>query len=238
MDSVDCDVAREALSARIDGEPEPVPVRRVDEHLDECEDCRWWYARARGVTEHLRTVAGHDKPVMAAVGDVARGPTRGSRRPMYSRWALAVVGVAQVALGGLQAAGVSVGIHAGMHSAHLLNESTAWSMALGVVMILAAARPEAAAGLGAVMVAFTVVLTGYVLSDALSGAVTSLRVLSHLPVLLGTVLTLLVWRDHRDPRPGRTARAPRDHDDDIELPPHASRGRRRGHLWPTDGSAA
>jgi RNA polymerase sigma-70 factor (ECF subfamily) len=39
---VDCEVAREALSARIDGEREPVPSARLDEHLDQCADCRSW----------------------------------------------------------------------------------------------------------------------------------------------------------------------------------------------------
>ncbi|MGA9869586.1 MAG: zf-HC2 domain-containing protein [Rhodococcus sp. (in: high G+C Gram-positive bacteria)] len=36
----DCPLAREALSARIDGEREPVPTHRTDEHLATCTDCR------------------------------------------------------------------------------------------------------------------------------------------------------------------------------------------------------
>lgn len=41
-----CSVAREALSARIDGEAGPVPAARVDEHLESCADCSAWFDRA------------------------------------------------------------------------------------------------------------------------------------------------------------------------------------------------
>ncbi len=132
-------------------------------------------------------------------------------------------------------------------SAHLVNESTAWSLALGIVMVLAALRPRAAAGLAGVAVVFTGVLTGYVVTDALAGAVTPLRVISHVPVLAGTVLAVLVWRRERSPypdpqavaaAPDNTAATDSDYVGDLALPHNASRGRRRGHLWPTDGSAA
>jgi len=63
---VNCDVAREALSARIDGEHEPVPRRRVDEHLQTCLDCRQWHFRAREATRQLRDLAGQSRPPMAA----------------------------------------------------------------------------------------------------------------------------------------------------------------------------
>ena len=43
---MNCDVAREALSARIDGEREPVPAARVDEHLESCAECRDWRDQA------------------------------------------------------------------------------------------------------------------------------------------------------------------------------------------------
>jgi predicted anti-sigma-YlaC factor YlaD len=118
---------------------------------------------------------------------------------------------------------------------HLLNESTSWSTALGVVMVGAALWPSAAAGLAGVLTVFAGVLTVYVVVDALSGAVTTARMLTHLPVVIGAVLAITVWRRSSAPRPrpGGVAVAP-----DIVLPQNASRGRRRGHLWPTDGSAA
>lgn len=236
---MDCDVAREALSARIDGEREPVPAARVDEHLTTCDQCRAWYARAVEQTQQLRRLAGRSQ--VAAVA-APSAPPRNVRPPagIWLRWTLATVGVLQIALAAAQALGLNVGTSGAAHHAmmggHLLNESTAWSAALGVVMIVAAARPTAAAGLAGVLSVFTAILTAYVVSDAVSGAVSLDRVLSHLPVLAGTVVALLVWRTTQAPGPeprsdsvGVTA--------DVVLPDNASRGRRRGHLYPTDGAA-
>lgn len=118
---------------------------------------------------------------------------------------------------------------------HLLNESTSWSIALGVIMVGAALWPSAAAGLAGVLTAFVAILTGYVIVDALSGAVSTTRILTHLPVVIGAVLAIMVWRSASGPRPRPDAVAA---EPDIVLPDNASRGRRRGHLWPTDGSAA
>lgn len=125
----------------------------------------------------------------------------------------------------------------GMGSAgHLLNEFTAWSITLGAVMIGAAVWPSAVAGLAGVLSVFVSVLTAYVIADAMSGAVTATRVLTDLPVVLGAVLAILVWRHtttNPQPEPRITEFEP-----ELVLPDNASRGRRRGHLWPTDGSAA
>ncbi|MGY4709953.1 zf-HC2 domain-containing protein [Mycolicibacterium sp. CBM1] len=236
---MDCDVAREALSARIDGEREPVPAARVDEHLATCEDCRSWHARAVDQTRQLRRLAGRSQ--VAAVAAPTPRPAAAAHPPRWHRIALAAVGVVQLALAVAQAFGANIGTSAGGHHAmmggHLLNESTAWSLALGAVMIGAAARPTAAAGLAGVLVVFAVVLTGYVVSDAMSRAVSLDRMLSHLPVLAGAVLALLVWRDDRagGPQPRSDTAAATD---ELVLPDNASRGRRRGHLYPTDGSAA
>ena len=232
---MDCELAREALSARIDGEREPVPAVRVDEHLTECGQCRAWFEQARAQALTLRRLA--QEPTVHAVPIPASPSARhGSRH--WPRWALLAVGLAQMSLGAAQALGWSIGLsgHHGMSpSGHLFNESTAWSLALGIVMIGAALRPDAAAGLAGVLSAFTAVLAIYVTADAVSGAVTVGRMLSHLPVVCGAVLAIVVWRRSVGPlpTPGASQSEP-----EIVLPPNASRGRQRGHLWPTDGSAA
>ncbi len=101
-------------------------------------------------------------------------------------------------------------------------------------MVGAAVWPSAAAGLAGVLTVFAGVLTAYVVADAMAGAVTATRIATHLPVVLGAVLAILVWRLAHRPRPGASRRpSPKS-----SLPHNASRGRRRGHLWPTDGSAA
>ncbi|MCX2930569.1 zf-HC2 domain-containing protein [Mycobacterium sp. CVI_P3] len=241
---MDCDVAREALSARLDGEREPVPAARVDEHLTTCDHCRAWYGQAVEQTQQLRRLAGRSQVAAVGAPTTRQAPSRARRwlpAVGWPRWTLAIIGAAQLLVALAQAVGADVGTAAAGHHAmmggHLLNESTAWSAALGAVMILAAARPGAAAGLAGVLSVFTVLLTGYVIHDALSGAVSPGRILSHVPVLAGTVLALLVWRDTRvsGPEP-RSAAAPGT--EDLVLPDNAARGRRRGHLYPTDGSAA
>ena len=237
---MECEIAREALSARMDGEHEPVPARRVDEHLASCPECRQWQDELNSQMDVLRGLIAADRTRMTAVTDSVAQPALPETRDGLDRVriALAVVGGIQIVLAVLQAAGVSIGVHVG-HSmgGHVVNESTAWSVALGVAMLVAAARPAAAMGLAIVGGVFTLVLTGYVVVDGLTGAVGAVRMLSHLPALAGVVLTVLVWRRHtlEPPRPDRDA-APML--DDITLPDNASRGRRRGHLWPTDGNAA
>ncbi len=235
---MECDVAREALSARIDGEREPVPSARVDEHLDTCADCRGWLQQVTTQSARLRMLAA--EPRLAAVSHETNARTHRTRRPLrdWRSTALLAVGVTQVAVAAAQGVGLNLGLaqHHGMAvSGHLLNESTAWSLALGVVMIVAAIRPAAAAGLAGVLSVFAGVLGAYVVIDAMDGAVTAARVLTHLPVVLGAILALLVWR--RTVTPGPEQRAA-ESEPDIVLPHNASRGRRRGHLWPTDGSAA
>lgn len=234
--SVDCDVAREALSARIDGEREPVPSARVDEHLEDCAECRTWLDDASAQADMLRRLAQRHPAAVAP----SAGPQRRSG-PRFAgvgwpRWALLAAGIAQCSVGIAQALGLGLGLEHGLQTpgGHLFNESTAWSLALGVVMIGAAIRPAVAAGLANVLSAFVIVLAVYVVADGLSGAVTPGRVLSHLPVLVGAVLAALVWRDTAAPPPPHQG----EQDEGIALPPHASRGRRRGHLWPTDDSAA
>lgn len=236
---MDCEVAREALSARLDGEREPVPSVRVDEHLGECAACREWFDQVAEQARLLRRLA-QSRPAITPLAPlrVDRVPPRRRSWAAWQRWALLGVGVAQLALAVYQALGLSVGLahhYASDSGNHLLNESTSWSIALGVVMIAAGVWPRAAAGLAAVLTAFVGVLAVYVLADALAGTVTVTRILTHLPVMVGAVLAILVWRhgDTPAPKPASAAAEP-----EIVLPQNASRGRRRGHLWPTDGSAA
>jgi predicted anti-sigma-YlaC factor YlaD len=250
---VDCDIAREALSARLDGEREPVPSARVDEHLAACPQCRAWYADAHGWTLHLRSII--DEPGRRLGGAAPIGPA--SQREGLSYWlkwvrshwarsALALVGVVQIALAVSQIAGADFGMVAahGAHGghgpsqgptsgAHLLNESTAWSLALGAGMVVAAVWRATVPGLTCILASFTVVLSCYEISDGLSDQVTGVRLLSHLPVVVATVLALLLWRRGGPDTTSTNARM-----DDIVLPDNATRGRRRGHLRSTDDSAA
>jgi predicted anti-sigma-YlaC factor YlaD len=188
-------------------------------------------------TQLMRRLAGRSQ-----LSAVRPAPERQPERTRYAsvswtRWALGAVGVVQLGLALAQALGANLGVPHAATAGHVLNESTAWSAALGVVMLAAAARPVVAGGLTWVLGAFAAFLVIYEITDTDAGHVTIDRPLTHLPVLAGAVLALLVWRrDHGQathPDPTTTAAT-----DEIVLPDNASRGRRRGHLRSTDGSAA
>jgi predicted anti-sigma-YlaC factor YlaD len=240
---VDCDIAREALSARLDGEREPVPSVRVDEHLASCPQCRAWYADAQGWTLQLRSMVDRGRRLAGAPAAGDHEKTSDRMKWIQSHWlrvALGVVGVIQIALAVAQIAGADFGMvathgsaHSAMSGAHLLNESTAWSLALGAGMVVAALWRAALPGVTCILAGFTVVLSCYVISDGLSDRVTGARSLSHVPVVVATVLALLLWR-----RGGPDSTSSSTRMDDIVLPENATRGRRRGHLRSADDSAA
>ena len=85
-------------------------------------------------------------------------------------------------------------MHGMMTGEHLLHESTAWVLALGLAMIAAGIWPVAAVGVAAIAGAYSIALVGYVAADAMAGQVTAARVASHVPVLVGLVFALLVAR--------------------------------------------
>ena len=93
---VDCAVAREALSARLDGEREPVPVARVDQHLAACRQCRTWYTDAGVWATRLRQMAGTPEPGPVVAVPSQRVTGRWSR---WLRWSRASAALAVVRAG-------------------------------------------------------------------------------------------------------------------------------------------
>lgn len=198
-------MAREALSARLDGEREAVPSTRVDEHLSACRSCANWYRDASQQAVLLRTLT------------LGAAPETGSENPpvlveqhrwtvtFIARCVLASIGVVQLGLATAQAFGVDFGLVGGHHGAaggmHLLNESTAWTAALGVTLVAAAVRPVLAAGVACVAAVYALGLVYYVAADALNGHVTAARAASHLPVIAGAVLAFTVGRAARATAP-------------------------------------
>lgn len=75
---MDCDRAREAISARIDGEDPGLPDDAVDAHLTRCAACQSWRQAAYAVTRRARIhglYLDHDltSPVLAAVPPAPAG---------------------------------------------------------------------------------------------------------------------------------------------------------------------
>jgi RNA polymerase sigma-70 factor, ECF subfamily len=237
-----CDVAREALSARLDGERPEVLAQQVDAHLDSCRGCRTWLISAAVQTRRLASIPPGEAPdlvdkILASISAEAQPQQRWMRvlRAHYRRWGLIAVGLFQVAIAAAQISGINFGMvsahhmHGAMSGEHLLHESTAWLLALGAAMIAAGVWPVAAIGVSAIAGAYSLALVAYVAADALKGEVTATRVASHVPILLGLVFSVLVARE----RTG--GHRPRRFDVDAEFtarPTASATDRRRGHLWP------
>jgi RNA polymerase sigma-70 factor (ECF subfamily) len=243
-----CDVAREALSARLDGERPQVLAQQVDAHLESCRSCRSWLIGAAAQTRRLASVAPGEGPdlvdkIMASVGEQPSGHHAGMRwlRSHYRRWGLILVGLFQVAIAAAQISGVDFGMvsghmHGAMSGEHLMHESTAWLLALGLAMVAAGVWPASASGVAAITGVYSVALLSYVLVDAFAGQVTATRIASHMPLLLGLAFALLVARE----RVGSHRRHGSDGSVDADYPAWAAdvpSGRRRGHLRPINHTA-
>ncbi|OBJ55475.1 RNA polymerase subunit sigma-70 [Mycobacterium sp. 1423905.2] len=220
-------------------------AQQVDAHLESCRRCRSWLISAAAQSRRFATVdTGHGPDLVDKIMASANVPSTPYRRSWrrsatgYWRWCLIAVGVFQVAIAAAQISGIDFGIMPhhmhGMHGemmtgAHLLHESTAWLLALGLAMIAAGIWTGAAVGVAAIAGAYSLALVAYVAYDAVNGEVTVARIASHVPVLAGMVFALLVARDRAR---GGASRAEDSNADAPAEPASSLRERRRGHLWP------
>jgi RNA polymerase sigma-70 factor, ECF subfamily len=243
-----CEVAREALSARLDGERPQVLAQQVDAHLESCGRCRTWLIGAAVQTRRLSSIEpGHgpdlaDK-IMASLseGSTARQRWMRALRSRYRRWGLIAIGLFQVAIAAAQIGGFDFGMvshtHGAMSGEHLMHESTAWLLALGLAMIAAGFWPVAAIGVAAIVGAYSLALVGYEVVDVFEGEETAARIASHVPLLVGFTFALLVARERIGARQPRSADSSVASDEHADVPAQPT-GRRRGHLWPINRSVA
>jgi RNA polymerase sigma-70 factor, ECF subfamily len=121
-------------------------------------------------------------------------------------------------------------MHGAMSGEHLMHESTAWLLALGLAMMAAGVWPVAAIGVAAITGVYCVALLGYVIVDAFAGEVTATRIASHMPLLLGLAFALLVARERGGARRPGTS----DGSGEANSParPTAAPNATRRHLWP------
>lgn len=223
-------------------------AQQVDAHLQSCRSCRTWLIGAAVQTRRLASMEPGDAPdlVDKILASAAESGTyhRGMRwlRSHYRRWGLIGVGAFQVAIAAAQISGtdfgmVSAHMHGAMSGEHLMHESTAWLLALGLAMMAAGIWPITAIGVAAITGVYSVALLGYVVVDAFNGEVTAARIASHVPLLLGLVFTLLVARERAGSHVSR--RRDTDGSDGSADRPRAAPNavRRRGHLWPINRSS-
>ncbi|MCE6995276.1 zf-HC2 domain-containing protein [Saccharothrix sp. S26] len=231
---MDCQSCREALSARLDGEAEPVPTAETDAHLAQCTACTRWQASAQALTRAIRVrPVGPEPDLVEAV--LAAAPPR--HTALTPRLALAAVAIVQLWLALAQLLSGATGGHG--ISTHLFNEGAAWNLALGIGLLVAAVNAHRAAGLLPTLGGFVAVLLVFSVSDLLGGTATPTRVVSHLPLVAGLILLYLVARAHREPTPGTPVKHEhddlhhRDHGGDQATPSPDGRHGKPRHLRPT-----
>ena len=196
-----CDRFREAQSARLDGEPVGVSPDALDAHVDRCLECAEWAAAAERVTRLARLDV-TPVPDLAdrITADVAEPARRVLRRRHVLRVALLVVGLVQVGIGVPALLDTSMGMAMSAHASH---ESAAWNLALGTSFVAAAWVPRRAAGLIPLLAVFTGVLAVLSVRDLADGAVTVARLATHLAVVAGLALLVVLDRSQRALPPGR-----------------------------------
>lgn len=197
---VRCDRFREALSARLDGEPLGMSTSTLESHLASCLDCARWAEAAARATRlgrlDVRPVPDLSERIAAQTALPVR---RVLRRRFRVRVGLLLAGLAQLGIGLPALSGDSIGMAMSMHGAH---EAAAWNLAIGAAFVAAAAVPRRAAGLIPLLATFLVVLGALSVRDFAAGSVGADRLATHLAALVGLVLLIALDRAERALPPG------------------------------------
>lgn len=193
-----CHTFREAVSARLDGEPLGMPDRALDEHLAGCPACAGWAERAAVVTRRVRLAPAAPVPdltgaVLSALPRELPGAAAAARARLVTtalRLALLAVGVAQAGLAWPVLVTGPGSMSAPVHVAH---ETGAWNLGIAAAFLAVAAAPRLAAGALPFLASFTALLVAVTLADLGAGHVHADRALAHGLLVLGVGLVSTVW---------------------------------------------
>lgn len=189
---MNCQAAREAISALLDNEDPGVPGWVLDEHVAACADCRRWQDAAHDVTRSSRL--GPARPVsvgpdelVAAVLEHSRPPRRPTSLTL-ARAGLVAVGITQAAIT------LPVLVYGRDQSApvHVAHEMGAFAMALAVGFVVAAWKPDRARGMQTLVGAAVVLLVVTALLDLLHGRTDMGDEVPHLLAVVGWLLLVRV----------------------------------------------
>lgn len=201
---MDCSVAREALSARLDGEDGPVGSADVDRHVAGCSGCRSWQDDLATLHRMVRVRAADAVPdLSAAIVDAHLPAARRQRQrarvavagPLAEpispvRWGLFVVALTQLVLA---APPLLLGEDAGA-TVHVARELGSFDVALAIGLLVAAWQPARAWGLFPVAAALGLVMLGTAVLDLVDGSASLGGEVHHLLDLAGVALLWLVAR--------------------------------------------
>jgi predicted anti-sigma-YlaC factor YlaD len=195
-----CSLVREAVSARLDGEPLGMTAAELDRHLEGCPDCRTWSAEAARVTRRARLASAPAVPdltaaILTALPRELPGVAAAARSRVVDtalRLALLAVGVAQAGFAWPELAFGQAAMSAPVHMAH---ETGAWSLGVAAAFLAVAAAPRLAPGTLPFLGTVTALLVPVTLADLGEGHVHADRAAVHLVLLAGLLLVATVaWR--------------------------------------------
>lgn len=198
-----CQSFREAISARLDGEPLGMPARELDDHLAACPGCAGWDDDAARVTRRARLAAAPPVPdltaaVLSALPRELPGAAVDARSRLTDaaiRLLLLAVAVAQAGLAWPALVSGAGAMSAPVHMAH---ETGAWNLAVAAAFAAVAAGPRLAAGALPFLGSFAALLLPVTVADLSAGHVHIDRAVAHLLILIGVALVATVaWRTHR-----------------------------------------
>ena len=184
---LDCDTAREFISASADGELDTHNERRLGVHLDGCVECTAYAERVASLTRSVRL-----RPLEASPQFVdrvlARSATARLGRGAWLRPALAWCGIVLA----VQAVPPLVFAELDGAATHVARHVGASALALAIGFLFVAWRPQRAAGLLPFVAALlATTLVGAVL-DTVNGERSALAEATHLAELVGLVLLWMV----------------------------------------------
>jgi predicted anti-sigma-YlaC factor YlaD len=186
---MECDRAREAISAQIDGEDPGVPDGALEAHLAGCAACRSWQQRAHLMTRRARLGGPFlDRDLTGQVlAAIPPAPAR-RRLRLAVRAALLAVALGQLAIT-VPLLILGHDHDAGTHAAHELGS---FDLALAIAFAVGAIRPALSAGLAWPCGIAAGGLVGTAIVDLIDGQTIGADEAQHLVAAAGAVL--LLWQ--------------------------------------------
>jgi predicted anti-sigma-YlaC factor YlaD len=185
-----CDTARNAISARLDGEDLGVDPDALDHHVQRCPACHAFARDAAAMHRDARMarapgVPDLTAPILAAIGAEAR-PHAGHERAL--RVTLAIVGLVQLVAA---VPALVLGDDPGL-PVHAARHVGSFGLALAVGFLFAAWRPSRLPGLLPVVTVLVVCLTGTSVLDLLEGRTGALSETQHAVDVVGLAAAWLL----------------------------------------------
>ena len=189
---MDCEAARDAISAILDDEDPGIERQELEAHLDRCAACRRWRDNAHAVTRNVRLAPARPVPPpplsLLAAASARSGPTRQRREIALTRVALVAIAATQLIWVSIPALMFGADSDAPIHISH---EMGSFDLAVAVGFLVAGWQPARAQGMRALLGVAALLLA---LTAGLDLAHGSTSVSDELPHMLVVVGWLLVRR--------------------------------------------